>query len=448
MSRITGPRRLGAGLVLGLVLGLGSAVTPAAATAQLGDPVPQALGLGGNYLAVARGFAAVSSNPAALGMPDNPRMSFSLLPVGMTAGMDPVSPLDLAEFEGQLIPRETREEWVDLIRRQGGESGNFNVDLTYVGLSIGPFAIQASSNVRARANVAPDVAEILFFGNAGRTGQPGDYSLEGSAFDAAGTSTLAASFAVPLSIGTGPLPGQHFAIGATVKYTVGNFLVLGREDSSTLTSSPLGVSIRFPMVHSVLPGDSAGFDALEGFDNGRGFGLDLGAAWQAGIFSGGVTVRNIINTFEWDLSGLQYRAGEATWTADSSATSFETLPAEAAPAELLERIHDLYELSPVVAAGGAARVLPYLTLTGEVRHAVKDNLHVGARNHAGVGAELRIIPFLPLRAGVSVISGGYQLSGGLGLKLGGMQLGASGALRDGELGSDVLAAVGLTFGLR
>lgn len=427
-----------------LALGL----TPVAVQAQIGNPLPQAVGMGGNYTALARGFGAVSWNPAGLAMPDNPRFSLAFLPVTGTAGLSPVTPGHLAEYDGQLIPETARREWVDLIRAEGGEKGNIAADLTYLAFSVGPVGIQASSNVRARVNLAPDVAEVFFFGNAGYTGAPGDYDLEGSNFDIAGTSSVAASFALPLSLDLGPLPDQHFAVGVTLSYIVGNFMILGQEENSGLSSNPLEVNVRFPMVHTALPDSNGTFDPGVDLNNGTGIGLDVGAAWQGGIFSAGVVVKNLVNTFEWDVSRLRYRAGEATWNADTSYTSFEELPVEEAPAEVLERIHDLYEFSPVMAAGVAARVLPFLTVTGELRHAVKDNLDVGARNHIGAGAELTILPFLPLRAGVSLISGGYQFSGGLGLKLGPVQLAASGAVRDGDLGSDAIASFGLLFGSR
>ena len=420
---------------------------PAAADAQLANPLPQAVGMGGNYTALARGFGAISWNPAGLGMPDNPRFSLALLPLVTTAGLDPVTPSHFAEYDGQVIPEEVKREWLQLIRDAGGEAGSLAADVTYLAFSIGRIGIQASTNVRSRVNVAPDVAEVFLFGNGGFSGEPGTYDLAGSNFDIAGTSAVAASFAVPLSLRLGPLPDQHFSLGATVTYTVGNFLVLGQEESSSISSDPVAVHVRFPMIQTAMAGDTAYFEPAD-LDNGRGIGLDLGAAWQGGIFSAGVVVRNVINTFEWDLAKLEYRAGQATWTADTSYTSFEEAPVGEAPAALLERIHDLYEFSPVMSAGAAARILPFLTLTGEVRHAVKENLDVGTRNHVGVGAELRILPILPLRAGVSVISGGYQLSAGLGLKLGIMQLSASGAVREAELGSDAVAAFGLTFGAR
>jgi hypothetical protein len=423
-------------------------LVPGAAMAQVANPLAQAVGMGGNYTALARGLGAPAWNPAGLGMPDNPGASFSFLPVTFTAGLSPISPSDLAQYDGELIPRSAREEWLNAIIDDGGEKGAIGADVTYLALSVGRFALSASSSVRGRVNMAPDVAEVFFFGNAGLTGTPRDLSLAGSDFDVAGTSTFAASLAIPLNLSLGPLPDQHFSVGATFKYIVGNFLVLGQEDQSTLSSNPIAVDVRFPMIHTPFPDSAGDVSFSEVVNNGTGYGVDVGAAWQGGMFSAGVVIKNLVNTFEWDLEGLQFRQGTATWNTDTSSINFDTASIDLAPQELIDRIETLYTFSPILQAGAAVRILPFLTVTGELRHSIDESLDVGTRNHVGVGAELTIIPFLPLRAGVAAISGGYQLSGGAGLKLGPIQFSFAGAARETELGADAMGAFGLTFGVR
>lgn len=423
-------------------------LVPGAALAQVANPLAQAVGMGGNYTALARGLGAPAWNPAGLGMPDNPGASFTLLPMNFNAGLSPISPADLAEYEGVLIPKAARVEWLNTITEDGGEKGSLGADVTFLAMSVGRFALSASSSVRSRVNMAPDVAEVFFFGNAGLTGSPKDLSLAGSNFDVAGTTTLAASLAIPLSLSLGPLPDQHFSVGATFKYIIGNFLILGQENQSTLSSNPISVDVRFPMIHTPFP-DSAGERSFSDImNNGGGYGVDVGAAWQGGPFTAGVVIKNVVNTFEWDLEGLQFRQGTATWNADTSTVNFDTASIDLAPQELLDRIETLYTFSPVLQAGAAMKVLPFLTVTGELRHAIDDNLNVGTRNHVGVGAELTIIPFLPLRAGLAAISGGYQASAGAGLKLGPVQLSFAGAARETDLGADAMGAFGLTFGVR
>jgi hypothetical protein len=420
---------------------------PTTAAGQVANPLPQATGVGGSYTALARGFSAVHWNPAGLGLADNPRASFTLAPLTAAAGLGPITPADFATYDGREIPYDTRAVWLDRIRAAQGEMGAAGADITFIALSIGPVAVSASSSVRGRVSVAPDVAELLLFGNAGLTGDPRDYGLDGSEFDVAGTSTLAASFGIPVPITLGPLPGQRLALGATVKYTVGHFMAMGMEQGSTLSSDPIEVHVRFPMVHTRGPEDEDGAvgDLLNA---GSGFGLDLGVAWQAGIFSAGATIRNVVNTFEWNPDHLRYRPGFATWTADTAYTSFEEQPLAHAPPEVMSRVKDFHGFGPVLAAGGAARLRPSLTVSGEIRYALDETLAAGERTHVGVGGQLTAIPFLPLRAGLAVVSGGYELSGGLGLQLGGAQLAAAAALRETESATQTIAAIGLTFGLR
>jgi hypothetical protein len=423
-------------------------VLPAALPAQVANPLPQAVGMGDNYTALARGFAAVHWNPAGLGLPDNPRSSFSVLPVSAHLGLGPITAGDFADHNGRLIPHEARVRWLDRIRADGGETGDFGADLTFLTFSAGRLAVAASSTVRARAHVAPDVAEVFLFGNAGLTGDPRDYTLEGSAFDAAGTSTVAASLALPVPLELGPLPDQHFALGITVKYTLGHFLLMGREQGSSLRTDPLEVDFRFPMIYTGFEDGEDGTGASARVNNGSGFGLDLGAAWQGGIFQAGLVIRNLVNTFEWSRDGLRYRAGKAVWTADTTWTRFEDRPIQEAPADLLARMDETFSYGPVLALAGAARVLPYLTLSGEARHALEDNLAPTARTHLGLGGELAILPVLPVRAGLSLVTGGYQLSGGLGLVLGSAQITGGAAYRKGDAGNATIAAFGLTFGVR
>ncbi len=409
-------------------------------SAQIGNTSPVALGLSDNFTALARGVYAPAWNPAGLGMADNPGFSLTLLPLRGQMGLDPVTPADLADWGDTVVPASVREEWLTRIEENGGETGGFGVDVTELAFSLSRLAFSLSTSVRGQVNMAPAFAELFFFGNAGRTGDPQNYSFEGTTFDIAATSTAAASLGLPLEIKLGPLPDQRFAVGATLKYTVGHLFVTGADDGSTLSTDPLGVDLVFPIAVSDT--------AFEEPNRGSGIGLDVGASWSASIFEAGVTIHNLMNTFEWNIDELYFYQGTAVFNADTSYTEFEeALPFDQAPEHLKERVTDLYTFDPVLAAGAAVHVLPFLTVTGDIRHQLGESLHVGARNHVGVGAQLTIIPILPLRAGVSLISGGYQLGGGFGLNLGPIDLDLAGSVRDSELGAEAAAAIGLTIGM-
>ena len=65
----------------------------------------------------------------------------------------------------------------------------------------------------------------------------------------------------------------------------------------------------------------------------------------------------------------------------------------------------------------------------------------------GVGAELRLLPFLPLRGGFSRLSGGaVHFAGGLGLELGPLHVSAAYLTEKNSAGEFRAASVALSFG--
>ena len=100
---------------LTLSLALGAALFPGAASGQLPSPSTAVLGTANNYTALARGFTAIAVNPAGLGMPGNPGFSLTLLPVQAQAGLNAISLVDIAAFDGIKIPVATKEEWLQSV---------------------------------------------------------------------------------------------------------------------------------------------------------------------------------------------------------------------------------------------------------------------------------------------------------------------------------------------
>src|SRR6266513_2548018 len=252
------------------------------ASAQLVSASAASLALGDNYTALARGFNAVNWNPAGLGMPDNPFMSFGFAGRG-AAGPDPISLSDLSKYSGVTVPNAVLASWLSRVQAQGGQK----VDAEGAGsfaLSIGSFAFQLSTNAYERGKLSPDAVEVLLYGNATQSGTPRTMSLKGSRTEAAVTTTAAASFGQGIDLGVGPLT-QHFAIGATVKYIVGNALLLGEDAGSQLDANPLALDVQFPIIQSDT--------SLSGMpQRGHGFGIDVGAAWQSGPFAIGASIQN------------------------------------------------------------------------------------------------------------------------------------------------------------
>ena len=419
------------------------------ALAQLTNPSAASLGMAGNYTVMARGLSAVSWNPAGLGMPGSPGFSISILPISAVAGLDPVSLADIAAYDDTIIPHEVKQEWLDEIITEGSQQGNGGLGLTYLAMNIGRVGVQLGTSTVATADLDPGVARLLLFGNA-----DGDSAVtvtgENNDMNFGVVSTAALSYAHPLTISLGPLPDQHFALGATVKYSVGHFLASGFDTGSRASTEPLEVAVSFPVIVSLPPdsvevnGTMVEAEEQSAWNKGSGVGLDVGAMWRGGIFSGAVSIRNLMNTFTWNADDMWYSPGEALFDADTTTTNFDARPLSDAPEALRARLDDL-GFPPVLAIGGAVD-LPMVKVSAEIRHRSGESLSLEPATHAGVGAEVRPLSFLPLRAGVATVSGGFNLGAGLGLEFGFFNLNVGANRRSSELGTDYSGALTVSFG--
>ncbi len=413
------------------------ALAPAFVAAQ-GNASSAAAGMGGNYTAMARNFNAAAWNPANLGLDGNSRFSLALSPQ-FGGGTGPVTFADLAEYEGVVVPTAVRNGWLQKIADNDGQHLGGDIDVTPLALSIGPVALSATTSVRANGSMPGAVAELLLFGNAGRTGSPADYTFGDLAIDANATTTIAAAYGRKLA--SVPLLGD-FAVGVTGKYIMGHGMASMRDNGSTVTSDPLEVNLDAPMV----------LTDTGSYTNGSGLGLDIGAAWVVGDFRAGAVVHDIINTFAWDTDNLYYMPVRATFDEnDSDSDIEEILPLSAAPAalreELTARVNDT-KVQPTLSLGGAYTGLPFLTLAADVRQRFGDGIELGPKTQVGAGAELRIIPFVPLRAGLTALTGGMRYSAGIGFEFGVVNLQASASVLNADGRNDTAGGFTLSFGGR
>jgi len=414
----------------------------ASATLVLGSTAAQAQGnasaaataMGGNYTVLARNFNAVAWNPANLGLPGNSR--FSIAFGGQTAmGTGPITLKDLNDYAGILVPQNVREEWMQKVEDNGGQDLDGDIHITPLALSVGPFALSATTTMRANGALPPAMAELLLFGNAGRTGVPQDYTMPDLAVDGNVTTTVGLAYGrrVPL------VPIGDLAIGVTAKYLMGHGAASLRDNGSTITSNPVALAIDAPLVVT---------DTAE-WMNGSGYGLDVGATWSLGTVRASAVIHDLINTFKWDTDNLYYLPIQATFEQGAtSEVSDSLLPLNSAPQALQDELRSRIDNAtpvPTIALGVAWTGLRRLTIAGELRQRFGDGLELGPSTQVGVGAELRLIPFIPLRAGVTTVGNGMRFSGGLGLEFGVVNIQFAGQLLQADGRNDT--GVGLTFSL-
>jgi hypothetical protein len=393
------------------------------ANAQLPNASAAAFGMAGNFTAVAKGYEAVSWNAANLAMPGRPFFSLGLAIAGGNAGLDPVDVSALNEFSGLTVDFDTRLAWLDKARLAGGERARLDGGVTWLGLSVGPFGLHVGSSAYADMNLSPDAFEAFLFGNAALNGgQPKPLDMSGTSVRGGAFTTGALSFAlpIPLRLTAGLLKNERVALGITSKYVVGHGLILSQDFGSTLDDE---VRLRFPVI-----GPNSDYDGIAGV----GQAADVSLAWMGGPWRVGVQAQNVVNTFRWDTTALAYLPGTGTFSipAGDQGTDFDEQPYSAAPQELRD-IVAAQAFKPALAIGVAMRLTNALTLTADMKTQTggDEAIVIGPRSHFGVGAEFRVLPFAPLRAGVASVTDGWQAAVGAGVRLLGYELGAATSIR-------------------
>ncbi len=417
-----------------LSLAVGATSFPGAASGQLPSASTAALATANNYTALARGFAATALNPAGLAMPGNPgfSMSFPLFPIEVRTGLTALTLKELAEFGGIVLPLETKEDWLDRVIAENGFTTRVGAAVTEFALSVGRVGFQISTVGVENSTIAADAFELYLFGNAGRTGTPRNMTLAGTQVDGWAATTAALAFGIPLP----DFQNGSFGAGATLKYTIGHVLVSGGDDgTSVLRANPVSLDLSLP---SIAP------DSLT-FDNGTGVGLDLALAWEDSTWAVSAVVQNVFNTFQWKLENLAFRPGLLLVDGTSVSDDFDAVPATSAPQafqdEILARSFD-----PVLILGLAYRVSDKLALTADFQKDTGETLVRGEGSHVGVGAEFRGVSFLPLRGGMSFISGGaIHFAAGFGLELGPLHLSAAYLTEKNSDGEMRAATVAMSF---
>ena len=392
------------------------------AGAQLPNASTAAFAMGGNFTAMARGFEAVAWNPANLAMPGRPFFSLGTLIGGGNVGLSPIDFTALHKFSGQVVDSATRVSWINAARLAGGQRAKIDGGITPLALSVGPVGFQYGGSVYTNLNLSPDAWEAVLFGNAGNYGgQPKTLDFTGTSVRVGAFSAGALSFAIPIPIRftRGILANEKAAIGITGKYVMGHALVVAEDAGSALAGSD--VQLRFPLI---APDTS--YDGMLG----AGKGADISLAWSGGSLKIGVLAENVFNNFTWDTTKLAYRPGTGSFNSDSSATNFDQQAYGAAPQGLRD-IVAAQAFKPALSIGAALELTRSLTLTADMKTYTggDEAIVIGPRSRVGVGAEWRLLSFLPLRAGVASVTDGWQAGAGVGLRVFGFELGVSSAIR-------------------
>lgn len=393
--------------------------TPAAA--QMVTPNARAAGMGFAYGAVARGYSAGFYNPANLGQSGNHGFTLGLPMITVDYGSEPIPFQEFKDHEGEFIDDSTKNDWLDRIGPNGSLTIRGTADIGEIGLSIGPVAVTVGTVGATRADLPHDAVELLLYGNAGQDGSGTD-TLE---FTNGTLSTWAAS-RVGLSIGI-PI-GHRLSLGVTGKYLAGHGLAAGRDGTAQLT--PDSGYVRFPVIVLVDEDNPVQSD---------GYGLDLGLAWRSidDRLRLGFVVYDAYNNFEWDATKGRATTGDAFVSVDSSASDFDDVDLADATDSVRAAARQLATdaiFAPAYRFSGAYRVSGMLLVSADALVRTGNDFALGKNfgNEFALGAEVRVLPFLPLRGGFRTQGPRTGFNGGVGVDLGFLKIdGAVGKRTDG-----------------
>ena len=412
------------------------------AAAQQLNTSAAAAGLGGNFSARARGYDAVAWNPANLGLPGNPKFSLTILPVGASLTLDPITLGDIKSVQNNkvpnTVPRATRQAWLDKVTAAGGEKGSPSGGAN-IALSAGPFALEVGMTFFGAVDLNPDAVQAILFGNVAPDGSVRTLNFHNSKYNAGGVTTAALSYG--RAFGERKPDAGILAFGATVKMVGGNFASVGQDAGSNIDAN--GGKISFPSVGTRTFQDcrddsgqlKAGCTVMSGPGGftGNGVGADVGFSWLRDKLGLSAAIQNIFNTFSWDESVLAYRPGLGQFDANGDTTNFDEEPFANAPAGLKSAIAN-YKFKPTISAGLAYELRKAITVSADVRQQLAGDqaIVIGPKTSLGAGVEYRGIPMLSLRGGADYITGGAAFSFGVGLRFGRYEMGAAIAAQQGD----------------
>jgi len=397
------------------------AAAPAAAQVSL---TPRALGMGGAYVAAARGNETLFLNPANLGLADTPRWSVAFPQVSVGGDMLGAAFEDLPEIaDYDNVDGDRLHEILETIPDDGTEL-RYDLRAPLVAIQSGRFAFGVAYGSIGQHTVGKDIVELLFNGyEEGRT----DYSVG----DTHGSRATFWDFAAAYGRRVGPV-----SLGVTAHYIRGGTVLNGRLFEPSIDIQARDIEVAY---HTVFA------------RGGQGYGVDVGAAMQPiPSLTLSASVVNALADMEWSdelytrsltLGRADFDEGEYMIMEDRYERSETRVDATASPLAVLQTAEGLYDgayFPATLNAGAAWKGGWGTTLSASYRDRLTEGrLGDEWETTAGVGIQQEL-PLITLRAGyASNLEEGTMLTGGL--SLGVLQLGVAkvdhGADRTGWVGT-------------
>jgi hypothetical protein len=436
-----------------LSLVLAGLLAPACLAAQLPDPATRALGMGGAYTSLARGYEAIFWNPAMLATAGNKSFTIGLPHLVLEVGSNTYGSGDFRRYAGEYLSDAEKQELLDKISEDDSVlTLRWLGGVTPFGITIGRFGLAVAAAGDFDISVGPDAIELALFGNARRSGPGEFFTASGSGGKGWGATTVAGSLGWPFR-----LPMGRVAVGVTYKHIIGNFIARAEEIDSRFQVNP---SFNANATgHAIYTDYSDQPEASELFGDakaGSGFGVDVGVTWQpAGrSFTLSAVMINALGSMEWDSDRLVYERAADSISQDAGGAVRDTavtvqhltpaaIEADPIARDLRDRMLDQGNFARVLRVGVALRK-GMLTLSGGGHLRLTEGLDRQPSRLISGGAELNLLSVLRLRAGAATnIGSTLMISGGAGLNLLGINIDASAAHIGGSERPGVVVGLGV-----
>jgi len=426
---------------------------PAALAAQLPPNSARSVAMGGALTALARGYEAISWNPAQLAMPHQPNVSIGLLQFGGELANNAFSIGDITKYRDQNLTDADKQYLLSrIVHDDSTWSVNGVLGLGAVAVSVGPLAFSFTSNGYVQASASRDAVQFALDGNGGFIGTGNFFSLAGSGGNAWATSTLAGSYAMRFHSPLGPL-----AAGATLKRVWGNFLGMARDEGSQIGTD--SVNAHGEAIYTEYAnGNFNGIGDIFGKAPGTGWGIDLGGTLElTPQLQVSAVLVNAISGMSWKNDRLRYDAtdyvlslspsGVVSDTTNTRTLTGSAIDADPVAAAFKDTLLQRSDFSRLLRGGIAYRMAGF-TLGGDLQFRLSNGLDRHSDLAAGGGIEKIFFGVLPLRAGFRTdFQNSTAITGGTGIHLGpfALDLSAVAFLGSVHAGVAVAGGMGLTF---
>lgn len=378
---------------------------------------PRAMAQAGATLARSRGVEGSLANPANLGLKDNGGLNIKLFYFGASAGNNSFNLDDYNRASGDFLDDGEKEALLRAIPSSGFRASS-SLGAMLLGLAAGRMALTVDLRSAESLCIPRDLFDLVLFGNQlDRT-----YSLAASDMgDAWTVAATTLSYGQPVKSGI----FKRLALGIGIKHLMGiNYGKVGGEISFATRESG------FENVGNIniLSAGENDFDTKKLNMNGSGFAADLGLACQLNDhWFLGASLMNLNNGITWKND-----TRKRTLNMDVNETSLlgDSIGGMLSGDEIIDRTDSLGGVFrsryPAAFNAGIAYESKYFSAELDVKKGFYTGAGSNVRWQLAQGFELRLLSFLPIRAGLGILDNRtIAYSAGGGLKLGFIRLDAA-----------------------